>query len=368
MKHKKRFIILLICGIVALLLVIFAAGAWSMFGTQIKAANSIEKLEDGLYSMEYRGDYGFDKFLAEGGADSDAALADYLVSFLSHGFYKVESEVQTGDFGCSTICTKDKNGTVFFGRNYDWEECRAIIVHTVPDNGYESISTCCLDFLGFGEEYVPDGSMMERMQTLAAIYVPLDGMNEKGLMVADLLAGDDEETHQRTEKADLTTTTAIRLLLDKAANVDEAVELLKKYDMNSSIGSAHHLSIADASGKSVVVEYVNGEMLVTETKVVTNHYLADCEKQGVGSEQSHIRFDTLAACTGEYDEMGVRDLLESVAQKNCPQSVGDYEKTMWSIVYCPEGLCADFYFDEDYENSYGLLLREKGSFLKRGQE
>ena len=254
MKHKKRFIILLICGIVALLMVIFAAGAWSMFGTQIKAANSIEKLEDGLYSMEYRGDYGFDKFLAEGGADSDAALADYLVSFLSHGFYKVESEVQTGDFGCSTICTKDKNGTVFFGRNYDWEECRAIIVHTVPDNGYESISTCCLDFLGFGEEYVPDGSMMERMQTLAAIYVPLDGMNEKGLMVADLLAGDDEETHQRTDKADLTTTTAIRLLLDKAANVDEAVELLKKYDMNSSIGSAHHLSIADATGKSVVVE------------------------------------------------------------------------------------------------------------------
>ena len=368
MKHKKRFIVLLICGTVALLLVIFAAGAWSMFGTQIKAANSIEKLEDGLYSMEYRGDYGFDQFLAEGGADSDAALADYLVSFLSHGFYKVDSEVQTGDFGCSTICTKDKNGTVFFGRNYDWEECRAIIVHTVPEDGYESVSTCCLDFLGFGEEYVPDGSMMERMQTLAAIYVPLDGMNEKGLMVADLLAGDDEETHQRTEKADLTTTTAIRLLLDKAANVDEAVELLKKYDMNSSIGSAHHLSIADATGKSVVVEYVNGEMLVTETKVVTNHYLADCEKQGVGSEQSHIRFDTLSACTGEYGEMGVRDLLESVAQKNYPQSVGDYEKTMWSIVYCPEGLCADFYFDEDYGHSYGLLLRETGSFLKRGEE
>lgn len=368
MKRKKKIIIISVCGIVALLLLIVAIGAWSMFGTQIQAANSIEKLEDGLYSMEYRGDYGFDEFLAEGGADSDAALADYLVSFLSHGFYKVDSEVQTGDFGCSTICTKDENGTVFFRRNYDWEECRAIIVHTVPDDGYESISTCCLDFLGFGEEYIPDGSMIERMQTLAAIYVPLDGMNEMGLMVADLMAGDDEETHQRTDKADLTTTTAIRLLLDKAANVDEAVELLKKYDMNSSIGSAHHLSIADATGKSVVVEYVNGEMLVTETKVVTNHYLADCEKQGVGSEQSHIRFDTLSACTGAYDEMGVRDLLESVAQKNYPQSVGDYEKTMWSIVYCPEGLCADFYFDEDYGHSYGLLLREKGSFLKRGEE
>jgi hypothetical protein len=363
---KKKNILKWVCSIIAALLLILAVGAWSMFGTMITAANTIEKLEDGLYSMEYKGDYDFDEFLAQGGAANDSAVADYLVSFLSHGFYKIESDVQIGDFGCSTICTENENGITFFGRNYDWEECRAIIVHTVPDDGYESVSTCCLDFLGFDDDYAPDGSMMERMQTLAAIYVPLDGMNEKGLMVADLMAGDNEQTHQQTEKVDLTTTTAIRLLLDRAATVDEAIALLNKYDMNSSMDTAHHLSIADANGKSVVVEYVDGEMLVTETRVVTNHYLSDCEKQGVGSEQSHIRYNTLAAHTGPADDMGVRDLLESVAQKNYPQEAGSYEKTMWSIVYCPEGLCADFYFAEDYEHSYGLLLREKGSFLKHG--
>ncbi|MCF2596341.1 C45 family autoproteolytic acyltransferase/hydolase [Pseudoflavonifractor phocaeensis] len=336
-----------------------------MFGTFITAANSIEKLEDGLYSMEYNGDYGFDDFLARGGAASDGEVADYLVSFLSRGFYKIESDVQTGEFGCSTVCTQDEHGTIFFGRNYDWEECQTMIVHTKPKDGYESVSTCCLDFLGFGEGYAPDGSMMDRMQTLAAIYVPLDGMNEKGLVVADLMAGDTEETHQRTDKPDLTTTTAIRLLLDRAADVDEAIALLEQYDMNSSVGSAHHLSLADASGKSVVVEYVDGEMLVAETKVVTNHYLSDCEKQGVGSEQSHLRFDTLSAYTGSADEMDVRDMLESVAQKNYPQTDSSYEKTMWSIVYCPLGRCADFYFAENYEHSYGLLLQEKGGFLKR---
>ena len=362
---KGKTIVKWVCGILAVLLLLLAGGAWSMFGTMITAANTIEKLEDGLYSMEYKGDYGFDEFLAQGGAASDSDVANYLVSFLSHGFYKIEGDVQTGEFGCSTICTKDENGTVFFGRNYDWAECRAIIVHTVPDAGYESVSTCCLDFLGFDGAYSPDGSMMERMLTLAAIYVPLDGMNEKGLVVADLMAGDNEETHQRSDKPDVTTTTAIRLLLDKAADVDEAIELLRQYDMNSSIGSAHHLSIADASGKSVVVEYVNDEMLVTETKVVTNHYLADCEKQGVGSEQSHLRFNTLAAHTGPANELDVRDMLESVAQKNYPQTAGSYEKTMWSIVYCPEGRCADFYFSENYGYSYGLMLLEKGSFLKR---
>ena len=110
---------------------------------------------------------------------------------------------------------------------------------------------------------------------------------------------------------------------------------------------------------------MDGEMLVTETKVVTNHYLSEGEKQGIGSNQSHIRFDTLSAYSGPADDLDVRDMLESVAQKNYPQTDGSYEKTMWSIVYCPEGRCADFYFAENYEHSYGLLLQEKGSFLKR---
>lgn len=40
--------------------------------------------EDGLYSMKYNGDYGFDEFLAGGGAASDGEVAKYLTSFLSH--------------------------------------------------------------------------------------------------------------------------------------------------------------------------------------------------------------------------------------------------------------------------------------------
>ena len=365
MIKNKRLVLKWLCIGTAVLLIVFIIGAWLLFGNFIKAAGTIQKLEDGLYSMEYNGDYGFDDFLAKGGASSDSAVADYLVGYLSRGFVQVESNVKTGEFGCSTICTSDKNGNIYFGRNFDWQPEQSIIVHTRPTNGYESFSTCCLSFLGFDEDYVPDGSMMERMQTLAAIYVPLDGMNEKGLMVADLIISDDEITHQQTDKTDLTTTTAIRLLLDKAATVDEAVALLAQYDMNSSADIAHHLSIADAGGKSVVVEYVNGEMLVTETKVVTNHYLADCEKKGVGSAQSHLRYETLSAYNDFADETAVRDLLKSVAQMNYPQSKEHYEKTLWSIVYSPESLSADLYFDENYEHCYGLQLKENGSFIKK---
>ena len=183
-------------------------------------------------------------------------------------------------------------------------------------------------------------------------------------MVADLMAGDKEETHQRNDKPNLTTTAAIRLLLDRASSVDEAVALMGQYDMNSELKSAHHLSVADANGKSVVVEYVDGGMLVTETKVVTNYYIGDCAKRGVGSEQSHLRFDTLDAFDGVADAETVRNLLETVAQKNYPQTDGSYEKTMWSIVYDPAVRQAQFYFAENYTHYYWLLLGEKGDFIK----
>lgn len=381
MKKRLKSILKWAPVCVALMLVVlavFAVGAWRMFGTFIVAARSIHKLQDGLYVMEYRGDYGFDEFLAQGGAADDSAVADYLTGFLSRGYYrKVDNEISPGDFGCSAVCMRTGAGDVYFGRNFDWGKGRAMIVHTVPENGFESLSTCNLDFLGFGDDYSPDGSMQERIQTLAAIFVPLDGMNEKGLVIADLMAGDKEETHQKTGKPALTTTTAIRLLLDRAANVDEAVELLKQHDMNSSIGAAHHFAIADATGKSVVVEYVNGEMLVTETNIVTNHYLAECAKKGVGSEQSHQRFDKLSELgpdfilsdwrpahrTGIPAFHEIRDLLASVAQSQYPQTDGSYEATLWSIVYAPGELWADFYFSENYKEGRRLRLRDEKKFL-----
>lgn len=373
MKKLWKKVLIWTAVLLVLILAVVAFGAWRMFGTFIVAARSIHKLQDGLYVMEYRGDYGLDDFLAQGGADSDSALACYLMGYLSGGYYTQEDiEITPGDYGCTTVCVKDQKGGVYFGRNFDWKNDRAIIVRTVPDHGYESLSTCDLDFLGFGDDYEPDGSMQERIQTLAAIYVPVDGMNERGLVVADLMAGDDEETHQKTGKVALTTTTAIRLLLDRAANVDEAVELLKQYDMNSSIGAAHHFAIADATGKSVVVEYVNGEMLVAETNVVTNHYLADSPKKGVGSEQSHLRFDWLSqfgpdfvlgrSGDGQYrwgpgfPFQEVRALLASVAQSQYPQSDGDNDVTLWSIYYEPGNQKADFYFREDFDHGHRLFL------------
>lgn len=56
----------------------------------------------------------------------------------------------------------------------------ALFVRTAPEDGYRSISMVNLSYIGFGEDKLPT-SLLDSLLTLAAPYVPLDGLNEKGL-------------------------------------------------------------------------------------------------------------------------------------------------------------------------------------------
>ena len=51
-------------------------------------------------------------------------------------------------------------------RNFDFPYGTAMILHTTPDNGYESITTFSTDFFGFGENYKPEGFQSRIPQSL----------------------------------------------------------------------------------------------------------------------------------------------------------------------------------------------------------
>ena len=339
------------------------------FEEKLAAAGSITKIDDGIYTMEYEGDYGLDKYLEQGGGATSGEMAEYLAEFLSNGLYKPEKDGIKDTHGCSTMFGRTADDTYLFGRNYDWQQKGlTMVMHTKPKNGYESVSTTALEFLGFGEDWRPEG-MTNQIMALAGIYIPMDGINEKGVAIADLMAGDREETHQATDRADITTTVGIRLVLDHACSVDDAVEILKKYDMNSDIGTAHHYAISDRSGRSIVVEYIDGEMAVTETPIVTNHYLSPGCKNGIGSGQSKQRFEILRKALhendGNFSKDFVRDSLRAVSQG----AMGDeYEITRWSCVYDLENGSADYYFGEDYSRVYTAVLGRDGVFENAGSE
>lgn len=239
----------------------------------VEPDSSIFELEEGLFAVRYNGDYGFDGFIDQGGASSDGEVITYLADNLLSGLNL--GDLLGGVFGCSTIAVQSPEGDALFGRNFDWNTCEAMVVEAHPDNGYASLSTVNMDFItqNVGGGMVGMALSLDEVRTLAALYAPLDGMNEAGLAVSVNMIQDSAAIEQNTDKPDVTTTTAIRLLLDRAGSVDEALELLGQYDLHGSMGMMIHFAIADSTGRSVAVEYVDNEMIVTEIPVLTNFYL-----------------------------------------------------------------------------------------------
>lgn len=314
----------------------------------ITLSHSVTELETGFSAVLVEGNYGFDDFLKQGGAESDGEVLQFLAGRMFGSADGLSFE--SGAFGCSTISVENVDGGYYFGRNFDWNKCDAIVVVSYPENGYASFSTVNVGFIRQGAG-LASRLLSDETLALAALYAPLDGMNEKGLCVSVNMIQDGDIISQNTEKPDITTTTALRLLLNQAATTDEAVALLEQYDFHASMDYMIHLAISDQTGKSVAVEYIDNEMQVLETPVLTNFYLAEGEKNGIGTRQSHTRFEILEKTLEETPAMNrlqVRDALSSVSKGN----FGEFESTEWSVVFDQKALTAEYFHRENYGKSY----------------
>lgn len=341
----KKFLL----GLLAIVIILLSGTAvWftMTFRTQYEAAESIRMVEDGMYEYYYEGDAGLDLLLSRGGAKNSAGIAVFATEYLSHGFAHLN--LKSSEFGCSTVNAVKTNGTLLTARNFDWpqDDGDMVIIHDRPADGYASVATFNVSFFKFGDDFKPE-TMTQKFMMLGSIYVALDGMNEKGLFVADLVAGDDEETHQTGRESNVTTSLAIRLLLDRASNVEEALDLLGRYNMHSDINLAHHLSISDSKGRCVVVEWVDNQMYVTDSPVCTNHYLADSPK--LKTQEVHAnsqeRYDTLQSQLNTKTYETLQDITESIASVSNPN-------TRWSVVYDRENLTATYYQNADFSHPY----------------
>lgn len=178
-RRKKIFFILTGAGIAILLLLIAAA---ALFWNELRTLMSLKKVDDyGMYQMTYYGDYGFDEFLKTG-ASSDADIEAFVTKRLLKGL-PIDLGV-TGD-GCTAFVSKNEKGEILFGRNFDFLYAQSLQVYTTPNHGYASVSTVNLAFAGYSEGNFPDGLIFQRFLTLAAPFLPFDGMNEKGLSKGD---------------------------------------------------------------------------------------------------------------------------------------------------------------------------------------
>ncbi len=310
-----------------------------------------------LYEIDYNQDYMLDSVM-QPGITEQSGLFRHIASLLFDNLPAEKPEVKYGA-GCSAFAAQEAEGKGFLmGRNYDFRHftpdnksylpTSAILVRTAPEGGKKSISMVDGLNLGFGQGFYNDGKT-DLSMLMALPYAALDGINEDGFAIG-VLALNEKQTNQQTGKQRIGTTVAIRMLLDKASTVREAIEMLKNYDMDMR-GNGHsnyHFFMADATGDYAIVEYTFDKDR-TEPKVmevftaddslrcVSNFYVAPSmtgTTDGWGSSHGKDRYENLRKTLDEKKHVMKEDeamqLLEKVSQ---PPTEELTSQTQWSALY-----------------------------------
>lgn len=352
MRTSKKIIISLVA---ILLVVIFAALA--VFQGEARTLLSVkEKGETGIYEVNYVADYKLDELLEAGGASTEDQLVQYIIKTMLKGL-PIEVPYEIPNLACSMFYAQTPENGYIIGRNLDNQTTDLAVVRTSPKGAYSSVSVVNLSFLGYNETYTPD-KLMDRINTLATAYFPLDGVNEKGLAVG-VLQLQAPATAQDNGKTDVGTTLAIRAMLDTCATVDEAVAFLESVDMFAAAKGCYHFQIGDATGKCVVVSYVDDEMVITEKEndfiAATNFYLHDVpfEYEAQGLDRYEILEKTLTKKKSILTAEEGMDLLNAVRITGTdPDEIGRVYSTQWSSIYDLTNpslsLCADMNYDDVY--------------------
>ncbi len=348
-------------------IICFISSSTGLWKEPVESVQSIQMVTDGFYTMDYKYDYDIDNLLKRGVPNHADLYAHGLINTVTGNFKNL---LNPKGFACTTFNSVNSQGEYLFSRNFDYMESPSMLVWTHPKNGYESISSVSLYFFAYSEKGILPEDEFSSILTTLAPYAPLDGINEKGLSIG-VLELEKAPLFQISLKPDLTTTTVIRACLDKAATVEEAIEIFKSHDVRDLllVFCTYHYHIADAQGNSVIIEYVNGKMNLIypeknkENKVnyqaAANFYLTKGVKdpRGMGQDRYEKVMKALKKSKGLTSEKQAMNMLKGVSMKNADLH-GFKCSTLWSTVYNTHDLTVDVCVNNDYNKIYHFALNK----------
>lgn len=341
-KLKKRIVLPIVYGLMVIIPSV-------MLFNHIRAMLSVEKQADGLYVMKNYVCTDTREMMDSGSATTDELL-DWIFDNHLYGVpYFFNIDKSHAGFGCATFAADTPDGKHLFGRNFDFMETDALLVYSHPEGAYESIGVADIGIFGVsqGSSVSPDSPFGKLIMTVTPYFV-VDGMNEKGVG-AGILQLDIDEPHQDNGKPDLLVFCAIRGILDYCASVDEALALLESYDIHSDLGN-YHLFITDSTGRYVVVEWLDNEMVVTEYQCCTNSVIAPGEFYDMGDPDD--RKDTINSCLTNDREVTAEEAMAILDE------VHNRKMTEWSCVYNLEDFTVSICLDADYSRVYTFSVEE----------
>ena len=274
----------------------------------IKTIFSLKKVDSKLYLMEYYGDY------------------DTILKRVDKNFMK--NLPDTNAESCSLFTTFGDHS--IYGRNLDVNSAVPLVLISHPYNGYASISMSNIEALGFTNATdILSLPFKDKLRLLSAPYYAWDGMNEWGLTVAAANVPKQNKYPSAPEKKTINALYLRRLLLDHAKNTNEAIALLKEYNIVNAGSMPAHFLISDPSGHSVVIEIVEGDLNIIPStepwQVLTNFYISYSSKEPIrpGYDRYITLYKGLQESDGKISPISAMSLLKDVSKEN----------TMWSLIY-----------------------------------
>lgn len=306
MKSKMKGILIILIAVMLL-----SAAYVCLNLNRIRTIMSLRKVDDyPLFYMRYYGDYKFDFSIPKEFQQSNASgIAPENRSMM-----------------CSSFLARNEKGDPIFCRNLDY----TLLGHPItlvaanPPGKNASLAMTDLYYLGYNQNRLPNRSLF-RTGLMVAPRITIDGVNEYGLAVATLTVPFAKPPYdpkkETTDEAGMS-----RLILDHASTVDEAVDKINEYNLMFHEGPIHFM-IADGSGDSAVVEFLDGQVLVHRDKndwqVCTNFILSQDLGEKWGLDRYNKAAERLEERNGILSEEEALQLLSDVSQKD----------TIWSVVY-----------------------------------
>ena len=368
--------------IFAVAIVVAVACIW---GGEIRSISTIESVggNEYLYKMEYRAAYDLDDVVSRD-IDSNAKLLEYVIGRIGKGIpIKMKSAQvadengELGTFACTSFQAAKADGEGYwYGRNYDFYKNPTMVTISHPKKGYASIGVSDMSHFGYGLDKLPD-ALARKVNCLAAIYAPVDGINEKGLCTS-IMALPNQAACQESGKHKVGTTIIMRLWLDRCATVQEALDLAATLDIrhDTVVGSGYHYMVADANGdcailefdkedgwKSMILRKPAGEksMLVTNHLLSPKYYTTEPDPAvGNPHSKSWWRYETAGAYLAAHDGVltleEAQECLAQVHWKDLVWENGEIEDTQYSNVYDQKNITLTLRNWNDYETSVKFSL------------
>jgi len=354
---------------------LFCGNPTGMLQNKQQAATlaTLKDVGDGeLFSMDYSADYKLQEFI-----EADLISQSEVKSFAAKTLLKLPEPVssEAPKPACSAFQAVTPDGDVIYGRNFDYrfKDGSSIMIRTRPRKGYMSLSMVSMNFVGLEGAQLMDGKTDVSILAAAPL-MQMDGMNEKGFAISVLVVVANDCAKQYDEsKHSIMTSVMMRMLLDRAATVDEALEMLTEYNYFSDglqserkpgNKSNYHFLLSDATGHTVVLEYIKeGDpdsdspwvMNPVNERIATNHFRSKGWKHIGRQDERWLQMNkTLEESGGILTEAEGMKLLDSVHQTPHDNHEG---KTQWSVIYNLTRRTATVCVNGKYDKSYKFSLK-----------